>query len=641
MKRNSQIFIIVLTMLVTTSMLFAANLTSLRPNHGGGSASNLRPVNWIETDSNLPNGLGIGQISIGMNDQTALWAHAINADGTIADNFTRSTDSGQTWTAGTFNAGTGLSMLFAIDDMICWAVFNTGADQGLYKTTDGGVNWVNMDAGYGAGSFANVICFVNDNDGFAQGDPVDGYYELYTTTDGGDTWTRVPSANIPAPTAASAAGEYGITGNYDMVGDNIWWGTNEGRMFYSTDKGYNWNATLTPFGDTNVVQGVFSDAQNGLIYRSYLDMGIETEINVTTDGGVTYTSVIVTGDMYARWFSYVPGTTATYVGSSSEEGFEGAAYTEDGGYNWITLNSGVNIQASAFLDTETGWAGDIAGATSGGMYIFDGNLNVITGEVAGTVTDLDEGFGIEGALVTLGTSTTTTDENGDYSMILEVGTYTLTCEIDGYEIHTMDDVLIEEDQTTTVEFQMQNLYLPPQNLSHTPAAPNVILQWNAPAGTIGLTGYRVYRDDEMLTEVSVMLFIDPNVPAGTHIYYITAMYGTHESVHSNEVEVTLTGSNPNLIPVISELDGNYPNPFNPTTEISYSVRNTGHVTIDIFNVKGELVKTLVNREVEAGTHITTWKGNDSSGRAVTSGIYFYKMRAGGRYTNTRKMILLK
>ncbi len=638
MKRNSKVFIVILTMLVTTSMLFAANLTSLGPNHGGGNATNLRPVNWIETDSNLPQGIGVGQISVGMNDQTALWAAAIDNTGAISDQFTRSTDGGETWTAGTFNAGTGLSMLFAIDDMICWAVFNTGADQGLYKTTDGGITWVNMNAGYGGSSFANVICFVNDDDGFAQGDPVDGYYELYTTIDGGDTWTRVPSANIPAPTT----GEYGITGNYFMVGDNIWWGTNQGRIYYSNDKGYNWNVTLTPFGTTNVVSCVFSDAQNGFAFRSYLNMGLEPEINVTTDGGLTYTSVMVTGDMYARYFSYVPGTTSTFVGSSSELGFEGASYSEDGGYNWITLNSGVSIQATAFLDSETGWAGDWAGANSGGMYIFDGNLNVITGEVAGTVTDLDEGFGIEGATITMGTFTTTTDENGDYSMILDVGAYTLTCELEGYETYTIDDVLIEEDQTTTVDFQMQNLYLPPQNLTYTLTAPNVILQWNAPAGAVGFTGYKVYRDDVMLTEITAMLFIDPNVPAGTHIYYVTAMYGTHESVHSNEVEVIIgTGSYPNLIPAISKLEGNYPNPFNPTTEISYSLSNTGHVTIDIFNVKGELVKTLVNREVIAGTHSVTWMGDDSSGKSITSGIYFYKMRAGGRYTNTRKMILLK
>ena len=96
-----------------------------------------------------------------------------------------------------------------------------------------------------------------------------------------------------------------------------------------------------------------------------------------------------------------------------------------------------------------------------------------------------------------------------------------------------------------------------------------------------------------------------------------------------------------MIPSVTKLGGNHPNPFNPATNISYAVSNTGQVTIDIYNVKGELVKTLVNREVAAGNHSVTWMGEDNSGKSVTSGIYFYKMRAGAKYTSSRKMILLK
>ncbi|MCF7794624.1 MAG: carboxypeptidase regulatory-like domain-containing protein [Candidatus Cloacimonetes bacterium] len=631
-----KVFVISLLVILTVS-LAAANLTSLRPSNGNSVNPGSRPVNWIETDSGLPQGIGIGQISVGMNDQDALWAHAIDATGAISDQFTRSTDGGQTWTAGTFNAGNGLSQLFAIDDMTCWAVFNTGADQGLYKTTDGGVNWVNMNAGYGASSFANVIHFFDDMNGFAQGDPVGGYYELYTTDDGGDNWTRVPEANIPAPTT----GEYGITGNYDAIGNSIWWGTNQGRIFYSTDMGLSWDASLTAFGNTTVVNATFADEDYGIAYRSYLDMGIEPAINVTTDGGANWTNVNVTGDMYARWYAYVPGTDMTYISSSSELGFEGCSYSEDGGNTWITLNSGDAIQALAFLDVETGWAGSWAGATSGGMYIFDGNLNVQTGTVEGTITDTDEGFAIEGATVSLGTFSTTTDENGFYSMILDIGMYTLTAEIDGYETYTQNDVEILEDQTTTVDFTMQNLYLPPEGLTANYTHPNVILQWSDPAGTYALTGFKVYRDGTELTQITANLYIDANVPAGTHTYYVTAVYGTHESVPSNEVIVEVVNAGNNLVNYEAELLGNYPNPFNPQTEISFAVSEPGTVRIDIFNIKGEKIKTIMNTTNTAGQNSVTWLGVDDDGNSVSSGIYFYKMKAGGRYTSTRKMIMLK
>ncbi len=326
---------------------------------------------WIQVDSDLDAGRKVGQISVGMNNQDALWALAVDASTAIMDEYTRSITGGLTWTQGNFNAGNGLSQLFAINEDICWAVFNTGADQGLYKTEDGGTTWVKKGTAYGTGSFANVIHFFNDNDGFAQGDPLGGYYELYTTTDGGETWTRVPQADIPAPTS----GEFGITGNYCAFGDNIWWGTNKGRIFYSTDKGYTWDASLTVFGDAETVVPEFASPTYGIAYRSYLNMGIEPVINVTTDGGATWSEVVVSGDMYARYIEYVPGTDSTFVGSSQEPGANGISYSWNGGNSWSTITAGYDFGASQWLDNETGWAGTVAltDLSTGGMYIYDGD----------------------------------------------------------------------------------------------------------------------------------------------------------------------------------------------------------------------------------------------------------------------------
>jgi gingipain R len=101
------------------------------------------------------------------------------------------------------------------------------------------------------------------------------------------------------------------------------------------------------------------------------------------------------------------------------------------------------------------------------------------------------------------------------------------------------------------------------------------------------------------------------------------------------------GSGNDLIPLKTELSGNYPNPFNPTTNISYALKNAGHVTLEIYNIKGEKVTTLINDEMEAGYYTATWEGKNSSNKSVASGIYFAKLRADGRYTSTRKMIMLK
>jgi hypothetical protein len=84
---------------------------------------------------------------------------------------------------------------------------------------------------------------------------------------------------------------------------------------------------------------------------------------------------------------------------------------------------------------------------------------------------------------------------------------------------------------------------------------------------------------------------------------------------------------------------NYPNPFNPITKISYTIKNPGHLTLKIFNVRGELVKTLINGHVETGG-IVEWDGTNGSGAKVSSGVYFYQAQMGND-VQVRKMALVK
>jgi hypothetical protein len=85
---------------------------------------------------------------------------------------------------------------------------------------------------------------------------------------------------------------------------------------------------------------------------------------------------------------------------------------------------------------------------------------------------------------------------------------------------------------------------------------------------------------------------------------------------------------------------NHPNPFNPTTSISFSLPKDEHVVLSIYNITGQLVRTLVNERKNAGTHSIMWNGRNESGAQVTSGLYIYKIKAGS-YTQVRKMSLMK
>jgi hypothetical protein len=85
---------------------------------------------------------------------------------------------------------------------------------------------------------------------------------------------------------------------------------------------------------------------------------------------------------------------------------------------------------------------------------------------------------------------------------------------------------------------------------------------------------------------------------------------------------------------------NHPNPFNPVTLISFELLQAGTVRLDVFDTAGRLVATLAEGPFSAGPHSVEWDGRDDAGSGIASGIYFYRLEAGGE-TFTRKMLLLK
>ncbi len=97
--------------------------------------------------------------------------------------------------------------------------------------------------------------------------------------------------------------------------------------------------------------------------------------------------------------------------------------------------------------------------------------------------------------------------------------------------------------------------------------------------------------------------------------------------------------NPQL-PMVTALMGNYPNPFNPDTIIRFSLVNESKVTLDVFNIKGQKVRTLVNETKAAGFYSSKWDGRDDNGNQVSSGVYFYRLNA-DKNSLTKKMILMK
>ena len=141
---------------------------------------------------------------------------------------------------------------------------------------------------------------------------------------------------------------------------------------------------------------------------------------------------------------------------------------------------------------------------------------------------------------------------------------------------------------------------------------------------------------------AIMLAIDPNgLENGDYTADISITDNRNVTIIPVNLSIAFTDADDDLIP-INALIGNHPNPFNPNTTISFSVAQTSSfVSLEIYNIKAQKIKTLIQGSFNSGLHNAVWNGNDDSGEPVSSGVYFYKLNVNGKTEATKKMLLLK
>ncbi|MBN4057149.1 T9SS type A sorting domain-containing protein [bacterium AH-315-J21] len=150
---------------------------------------------------------------------------------------------------------------------------------------------------------------------------------------------------------------------------------------------------------------------------------------------------------------------------------------------------------------------------------------------------------------------------------------------------------------------------------------NTVNNWTA--------GSEVTLDSTFLPPASEFLLIFPSAT-------VTPTFLGAKKVTFNDIKLD-DGS---VLPTSFELSQNYPNPFNPSTKINYTLASKSLVTLEVYNVLGQTVKTLISGVREAGVWEVTWDGDSDNGSQVASGMYFYKLTAGD-FVQTRKMLLMK
>lgn len=110
--------------------------------------------------------------------------------------------------------------------------------------------------------------------------------------------------------------------------------------------------------------------------------------------------------------------------------------------------------------------------------------------------------------------------------------------------------------------------------------------------------------------------------------------------YENQKFVTSVHHDASSVPAKFSLYNNYPNPFNPTTTITYNLPEAANVVLKIYNVLGKEVRTLLNTRQQPGTQSVVWDGRNELGVKVSSGVFVCRLQAGGLF-QTKKMLLLK
>ena len=207
--------------------------------------------------------------------------------------------------------------------------------------------------------------------------------------------------------------------------------------------------------------------------------------------------------------------------------------------------------------------------------------------------------------------------------------------------------------STYLDFLLERIpfLFPPQNIVVN--LENGVLTWEAPvfSDVNGvLESYNIYLNDELFADnVFGTAYLLNNLELGeSYVVGVEAVYedGISEIVTLNFNFIGVSADE-DFEPLV-KLHGNYPNPFNlsvagrrSTTTIKFSTLESSENTeMVVYNIKGEFVKTLVNKKLSGGQHEIVWDGTDLTGKIVSSGIYFYNIKS-GKFSFTKKMMIMK
>jgi photosystem II stability/assembly factor-like uncharacterized protein len=466
------------------------------------------------------------------------------------------------------------------------------AGTGVYKSTDDGSSWIQINNGLISQQALDIYQLMNYN-GSLYAATTDG---IYKSSDDGNDWVKKSNGITIGPGAlyefASSIFEYN-----GMLLTGAWNG-----IYRSTNEGENW--TLTNIGGDGILAKNFTE-HNGILFAAR--ESINSPIGYKSfDGGNTWEDL--TGLSYFNTITFLSEGNYLWAGIVG-----GVWLSTDNGINWEDRSNGLLpdpysssiIRVNGVLLTSLKFGGSgIFSSTDDGLSW----QNISDG--LPFIESIEELISFNGKVLAA-----TSDglwQRDDTQIPVELKSFTTS----------VNGNIVQLNWTTATETNNRGFEVERQVSSKQKL---VSSQWEK----IGfVAGYGT------TTEPKSYSFTNNNLKDGIYNYRLEQIDFDGTFKYSNTIEVTV------IAPAQYSLNQNYPNPFNPSTEISFHLKSDAKVSINVYNVLGQKVSSLINNQMNAGEHTIRFDASE-----MTAGVYFYSLEArgvdGSNFTALRKMILLR
>ena len=580
----------------------------------------------------------------------------------------RTTNGGTTWVPQLSGPAATLQSVFFTDAKTGIIVGSSGT---ILRTTNGGSKWNRMLTGFEeTDTLLNAVSFLDSSRGIAVGRSG----TILRTTNGGVSWNLQPSGTVYHLYAVAFADSMTVFASGDA-----------GIILRSTDGGRSWETSS--YGVTDFFSDVsFASRTTGTAVGSF------GTVFRTTDGGTSWTLQTQGPRVSLQGVWYTSPTTGTVAG------YRGAIFhTIDGGKTWTTQASGTkeDLWGVTFTDDNTGFivgqAGMILKTTNAGTawtplsfgdkVWFSGisfgsqRTGIAVGKYDGPTTrDNDSVYSVIYRTTNGGTtwlSVYTEMRQWLTGVSFGTGEVATAVSVDGFVLRTTDGgTSWNQPKITVAPVHLNAVSSVGPNIITAVGDRGTILRSNdggaswvtQASGTPERLNSVSFSDEShgvVVGDSGVVLRTSNrgatwmNQPSGvTSPLYAIHLVNLNAGTAVGDRGTIIHAIAPDILLDVERLTQtggqvkefslaqNFPNPFNPSTSISYELRSESSVTLKVYDLLGREVATLANGVEKTGLHTVRWSGRNEQGVSVSSGIYFYQLHAGS-FVSTKKMILLK